>query len=67
MDMGRLGGGGGSSQMSFFRIKDNIILVKNVLIEEKALHLRRFFANKVKNGRLILRCPMKHLQGDWPK
>lgn len=67
MDMGRLGGGGGSSQMIFFRIKDNIILAKSVLIEEKALHLRRFFANKVKNGRLILRCPMKHLQGDWPK
>lgn len=53
MDMGRLGGGGGSSQMSFFRIKDNIILVKNVLIEEKALHLRQFLTNKVKT-----RCKM---------
>lgn len=66
------GGGGGlrsktNELMIFFRIKDNIILAKSVLIEEKALHLRRFFANKVKNGRLILRCPMKHLQGDWPK
>ena len=35
MDMGRLGGGGGSSQMSFFRIKDNIIFVKNVLMTLK--------------------------------
>lgn len=32
--------------MSFFRIKDNIILAKSVLIEEKALHLRRFFCKQ---------------------
>ena len=49
------GGGGGlwsktNELMIFFRIKDNIIVAKSVLIAEKALHLRRFFANKVKTG-----------------
>lgn len=39
--------------MIFFRIKDNIIVAKSVLIAEKALHLRQFFANKVKT-----RCKM---------
>ena len=33
----------------FFRIKDDIILAKSVSITEKAVYLRRFFANKVKN------------------
>ena len=32
-----------------FRIKDDIILAKSVLITEKAVYLRQFFANKVKN------------------
>ena len=46
------GGGGGlwsktNELMIFFRIKDNIIVAKSVLIAEKALHLRQFFANKV--------------------
>ena len=49
------GGGGGlrsktNELMIFFRIKDNIIVAKSVLIAEKALHLRQFFANKVKTG-----------------
>ena len=49
------GGGGGlrsktNELMIFFRIKDNIIVAKNVLIAEKVIHLRRFFANKVKTG-----------------
>ena len=33
----------------FFRIKDDIILAKSVSITEKAVYLRQFFANKVKN------------------
>ena len=49
------GGGGGlwsktNELMIFFRIKDNIIVAKSVLIAEKVIHLRRFFANKVKTG-----------------
>ena len=32
-----------------FRIKDEIILAKSVSITEKAVYLRQFFANKVKN------------------
>lgn len=49
------GGGGGlwsktNELMIFFRIKDDIIWVKNVLITEKAVYLRQFFTNKVKTG-----------------
>ena len=41
------GGGGGlrlktNELMIFFRIKDNIIVAKNVLIAEKVIHSRRF-------------------------
>ena len=48
------GGGGGlrsktNELMIFFRIKDNIIVAKSVSITEKAVYLRQFFANKVKN------------------
>ena len=48
------GGGGGlrsktNELMIFFRIKDDIIWAKSVSITEKAVYLRRFFANKVKN------------------
>ena len=51
----------GVRRSSFFRIKDDIILAKSVLIEEKALHLRQFFANKVKNGKPVsIRGAMEH-------
>ena len=65
------GGGGGlwsktNELMIFFRIKDNIIVAKSVLIAEKALHLRQFFANKVKKqDAKWLRRSMKHLRRNW--
>lgn len=45
------GGGGGlrsktNELMIFFRIKDNIIVARSVLIAEKALYLRRFLQTK---------------------
>ena len=49
-----------------FRIKDDIILAKSVSITEKAVYLRRFFANKVKKqDAKRLRRSMKHLRRDW--
>ena len=50
----------------FFRIKDDIILAKSVLIEEKALHLRQFFANKVKNGGSMACAALRNVcERDW--
>ena len=65
------GGGGGlwsktNELMIFFRIKDNIIVAKSVLIAEKALHLRQFFANKVKNGGSMVCAALRNVcERDW--
>ena len=56
----------GVRRSSFFRIKDDIILAKSVLIEEKALHLRQFFANKVKNGGSMACAALRNVcERDW--